>query len=58
MKFIDSPIFGDTTILDEDDDDWEELQELIQKYPVTAFGMVNKRLNTRGFMSTIDIIRE
>ena len=58
MKEIDSPIFGKTTILDFEEDDYIKLKKLAIKYPVDAFGIVNKNLNKVGYCCSIQSIKE
>lgn len=58
MIVVDSPIFGNTCLLDETDKEFTELKKLVDDYPVTAFGLVNKKLNERGLCSSIATIKE
>jgi hypothetical protein len=53
-KIIDSPVFGKTEIADGEAE--EALREMINRYPVSAFGLVNKKLNERGLCLCIDAL--
>lgn len=57
MKQIKSPIFGEVNLLDENDTVYHEIHRLIHTYPVNAFGIVNKLLNSKGYMTSIDTIQ-
>lgn len=57
MKEINSKVFGKTVLLDETEDDFIKLKELIEKYPVDSFGTVNKLLNKRGFSLILGILK-
>ena len=54
MEQINSTIFGSTPVLDESDPEYEALKVLIEKFPVDAFGFVNKKLNELGFRLLVD----
>lgn len=55
MKQIDSRMFGKTMLLEDGDSELTQLTDLILKYPVNAFGTVNKLFNSKGFVLIIDI---
>ncbi len=57
MKEIQSQVFGYTILLDEDEEKFIELKTLIEKYPVNAFGIVNKLLNERNLSLTLGVIK-
>uniref|UniRef100_A0A6M3K0G3 Uncharacterized protein n=1 Tax=viral metagenome TaxID=1070528 RepID=A0A6M3K0G3_9ZZZZ len=59
MEEIDSRIFGRVKLLDleQDVEEFDELQGMIESYPVDAFGIVNKMLNKRGFKIIIDKLK-
>lgn len=57
MKVIQSQVFGDTILLeDEDEEIRKTLKELIDKYPVDTFGFINKNLNSLGYLLTIGLL--
>ena len=58
MKIIDSPMFGDVILLDEEDSDFRHLKEMVRRYPANAFGIINKLINDRGFFCVIGTIDE
>ena len=49
MKEIKSVIFGDTLLLDEDEEEFNTILKLAEKYPVNVFGVINKKLNSIGY---------
>ena len=51
---INSPIFGETEVMDEDWDAYERLEKLIDEHPVNAFEILNKKLNKLNFCIMID----
>ena len=48
MEYINSPIFGETSLLDPNEENFKILKHMIKRFPVNAFGIVNKLLNKRG----------
>lgn len=56
MKEINSNIFGHINLLEEDDTELQELEDLIEKYPVNAFAIINKALNITGLCCTIGVV--
>jgi hypothetical protein len=57
METINSQIFGNTNLLSEDDKELKWLKEMIDNYPVNAFGIINKKLNALGLTLTIGVIK-
>ena len=53
MKTIDSQIFGEILLIDQDDEDFIVLKNLIGRYPANAFGILNKILNEDNRMLSI-----
>ncbi len=53
MKEVNSRIFGKVNFLEEGDDRLSELKILMEQYPANAFGIINKLLNQKGYMSSI-----
>lgn len=50
-------MFQEVDLLDEDEEDFIKLKEMIEKYPVNAFGIVNKLLNSKGYLAQIGRLR-
>lgn len=48
MEEIDSEVFGKTNLLDENEEDFNTLKHLIDKFPANAFGIINKKMNENG----------
>jgi len=53
MEKIDSQVFGGTTLLDEDDAEMAELRKLIEQFPASVFGVLNKTLNEKGLCLSV-----
>jgi hypothetical protein len=49
---VKSPIFQ-IEIVEPDEEDFDELQNAIEKYPVKVFQLLNKKLNSLGMMLNI-----
>lgn len=58
MKTLDSPVFGKTFLLDPEEENYKILKYMIDRFPVNAFGIVNKKLNFRGFTCKIMTTKE
>lgn len=56
MKKINSALFGEIDLLEDEDKDLDELGPLILRYPANAFGILNRILNEKGFMMRIDVL--
>lgn len=57
MKEITSSIFEKSTLLDETDEEFTWLKDLIDDYPTNTFGILNKKLNSIGFMITVEELK-
>lgn len=53
MKQINSKVFGSIKLLEENDEDFQKMKNLIKKYPANGFGILNKLLNEKGMMIRI-----
>ena len=51
-----SPLFGE--VREPSDQDKEDIAFLLEEIPQTVFGMLNKQLNTLGYIITIDVRKE
>jgi len=58
METINSKIFGSVVLLDKNENTFIALKALIEQYPVNAFGIINRQLNTKGFLCVIDVLPE
>ena len=56
MKEVDSPIFGVVKVLDEKDEEFIKLSELINKYPLNAFQVLNKLLNSKYYCIQMGVL--
>jgi len=57
MESINSPIFGKVDLLDEDEEVFLDLKRMIETYPVNAFGILNKLLNSKSMKINLEFIR-
>lgn len=58
MEIIDSSVFGDGVefLGAEDTPIISDLENLIIKHPINAFGMINKALNKKGYCLLVNVI--
>jgi len=54
--YFNSPLFGE--VRNATDQEKEDINYLLERTPQTVFGLLNKKLNTLGYIITIDTKRE
>ena len=55
MKKINSPLFGPSTLLEEEDEALHELKELVQDHPANAFEILEDLIRNKGFRLSINM---